>query len=540
MIDELAVRDVALIREATIEPASGLTVLTGETGTGKTALLTAVKLIMGERADAGSVREGAQGLLVEGRLFLRGGDPDGVVVSRGVGADGRGRVRIDGRVASVRELAEGVGASIDLCGQHEHQRLMRRETHVDLLDAWAADEVGPARVAYGQALVAARAARAELRRLRELTQAADARLEDASFTLERIDEVAPLEGELERIEEELPRFEHADTLLRAATGAHDAIVGDGGVEDALSDVIQGLRDAAGFDARLEGFASSLESALIDMGDVASELRRYGDGVDVDEEALARMQERMAQLQGLMRRFGPGMDDVLARRRAALELVESARDGGRRLKGARSALDAAEARLDAAADELDRVRGLAAPRLMAAINEQLRFLEMGTAQVEMDMSRRPRRLWAEDGPSEVELLYRPAAGLLARPLRKIASGGEVSRVMLACKAVLGDADGVETLVFDEIDAGVGGSAAVALAQVLARLARTHQVIVVTHLPQVAVVGMRHYVVEKSAGAHPQTTLRLVEGEQRVREVARMLAGDESDVSIAHARQLLGLT
>lgn len=537
MIDELRVRNVALIEEATIRPAAGLTVLTGETGTGKSALLSSLKLLMGERADAGAIREGADGLEVDGRLFVRGGDPDGTVVRRRVESTGRGRVEVDGRMASVRELAGGVGATIDICGQHEHQRLLQVATHMDLLDAWAGDAAADALARYQQALHAARDAADELERVREMSRAADGRVEEAAFVLRKIDEVAPKAGEYEELEETLPKAEHAEVLLRAAGEAREGIVGDGGVEDALSDIVGPLRDAARFDPALGRFAETLESSLIDIEDVAAGLREYQDGVDFDPEVLDRLQARMAQLQGLLRSYGPRMEDVLERREKAVELVEAARDGGERIARAQEALDAAEKDLAAAADALDGVRAKAAPGLAAAVTEQMAFLEMGTAELEVASERLPRAQWTSQGPSKVELMYRPAAGLTARPLRKIASGGEISRVMLACKVVLGNADSTETLVFDEVDAGVGGATAVALAQVLARLARTHQVIVVTHLAQVAVMADAHYVVTKVGADVPRTTLSQVEGQDRVREVARMLSGDQSEASLDHARQML---
>lgn len=537
MIDELRVRNVALIEDATIRPAAGLTVLTGETGTGKSALLSSLKLLMGERADAGAIREGADGLEVEGRLFVRGGDPDGTVVRRRVESTGRGRVEVDGRMASVRELAGGVGATIDICGQHEHQRLLQVATHVDLLDAWAGDAAADALDRYQRALRAARDAADELERVREMSRAEDGRVEEAAFVLRKIDEVAPKAGEYEELEETLPKAEHTEALLRAAGEAREGIVGDGGVEDALSEIVGTLRDAARFDPALGSFADTLESSLIDIEDVTAGLREYQDGVDFDPEALDRLQERMAQLQGLLRSYGPRMEDVLERREKAAELVEAARDGGERVARAQEALDAAEKDLAAAADALDQVRAKAAPGLAAAVTEQMAFLEMGTAELEVASERLPRAQWSSQGPSKVELMYRPAAGLTARPLRKIASGGEISRVMLACKVVLGNADSTETLVFDEVDAGVGGATAVALAQVLARLARTHQVIVVTHLAQVAVMADAHYVVTKVGTDVPRTTLSQVEGEDRVREVARMLSGDQSEASLDHARQML---
>lgn len=539
VIDELHVENVALIRDATIRPAAGLTVLTGETGAGKTALLSALKLLVGERADAGAVREGADHLLVEGRVFLGSDDADGHVVRRRVEAAGRGRVEVDGRMASVRELAEQVGSTVDLCGQHEHQRLLSVATHAAMLDAWAGDKAAFALGAYHEALGAARAAADELARVRELAQSGTERLEQASFELRRIDEVNPQEGELEELEETLPRAEHAEVLLRASEGSREAVSGDGGATDALSGAISTLREAARYDDALGSLADTLESSLIDVEDVASQLRDYRDAVELDPEELARMQQRMAALQGLMRTFGPTMADVLARRDRAREVVEAAGDSGERERKAKKAVAAAEAALAKAADALDAVRSKAAPRFAKAVTGQMARLEMGTAQLEVSLDRLPREQWGSAGPSKVELMYRPGAGLTARPLRRIASGGEVSRVMLACKVVLGEADGVDTLVFDEVDAGVGGSTARALAAVLADLAKTHQVIVVTHLAQVAVQGERHYLVAKHAGEGdvPETQLREISGDGRVAEIARMLSGDTSELSLEHARAML---
>jgi DNA repair protein RecN (Recombination protein N) len=541
MIDELHVRDVALIHDATIHPAAGLTVLTGETGAGKSALLSSVKLLMGERADVGAVREGADALVVEGRLFSDGQDPDGVVVRRRVSKDGRGRVSIDGRMASVRELAEGVGRSIDLCGQHEHQRLLNQSSHVELLDSWAGEEVSPSLEAYRVALRNAAKASKELLRVREMCRSAAERLDEANFVLSRIDEVSPTEGELEELEATLPRAEHAEALLRAAAGAREALSGEDGVLDLLSEALDELRDGQRYDKGLHKYAKALESAVIDIEDVASELRDYRDSMDFDAEALSEMQSRMAQLRGLMRSYGPHMEDVFARRRQAAELVSAAQNGGELLSRAKKQAEAAESALRVAADALDAARRKAAPRFAKLVSDQMAFLEMGTAQLDVSFEPLPRAQWTTAGPSKVELTYRPAAGLTARPLRRIASGGEVSRVMLACKVVLGEADATETLVFDEVDAGVGGATAVALASVLARLAATHQVIVVTHLAQVAVRGSRHYLVRKSdefsEDGIPQTVIVPLEGEKRVAEIARMLSGDASEMSLAHARDML---
>ena len=556
MIDEIQVENLALIREATLVPARGLTVLTGETGAGKTALLSALKLLMGARADKDAVRDGEDSLTVSGRFYgiastdgsesdaaLAAGDFDELrelVATRRVTADGRSRVSIDGRMASVGELARAVASTIDLCGQHEHQQLMKTSQHVRMLDAWAGEAVAQAHAVYENAFATANAAAAELARVREAGEASSAKLDEARFVLQRIDAVDPREGEYDELLEELARVEHAETLAVAASTAHEALAGEEGVIDALGSAISALDGAARFDAKLGEFAEALREAGYVLEDMARETRDYREGVEFDPEVLAQQQERMASLQGLLRMYGPRMEDVLARRAEAADLVSLVDDAAERERAAQQELDRAEEALAQAAAALSEARAEAAPRFAEAVCAQMDRLEMGGAQLVCDLAPLERGQWTKVGPQAVEFLFRPGAGMQARPLARIASGGEVSRVMLAVKVVLGEVDEVDTLVFDEVDAGVGGSTAVALADVLADLARTHQVIVVTHLAQVAVRGQAHYVVQKAAGdegAMPETDLCQLDSAERPAEIARMLSGDATETSLAHARELL---
>ena len=539
MLDELRVQNVALIEDASLAPASGLTVLTGETGAGKTALLSSIKLLVGERADASAVREGTDALRVEARFFTSPEDQEGIVVSRKVSADGRGRVEIDGHMASVKELAAGIGTSIDLCGQHEHQRLLDVKNHVSMLDAWIGSDIQSYQTEYVDALHAYHAAVTELQRVIEVSQSSNAKIDEAAFLVQRIDEVSPKEGELEDLEEQLPRFEHAEALLQAAGGAHEVLSSDEGVIDSLSDAVQMLQNASTFDAALGNYAESLSSALIEIEDVSSELRSYVGSLDFDEEALEEMQSRMARLQGLMRTYGPGMKDVFKKYQTAQNLLEVTRDTEKLVREAQAAVDAAKDALTLKSQALKKVRVAAAPKLCDAVNKQMSHLQMGSAQIELNFEDLPFEQWNKVGSTKIELMYKPSTQMTARPLRKIASGGEVSRVMLACKVVLGESDDCDTLVFDEVDAGVGGATAVALAEVLAQLAKTHQVIVVTHLPQVAVMASKHYVVSKTEehNALPVTSLTEVSGAQREEEIARMLSGSITEASLAHAHELL---
>lgn len=539
MIDEIRVENLALIREASLVPCSGLTVLTGETGAGKTALLSALKLLMGERADASSVREGEAGLVVEGRFFKGADDPEGFGVVRSVSADGRSRVKIDGSISSVRELATRVGSMIDLCGQHEHQSLLDSANHVRMVDSWAADTIAPILDDYRAKLHVARAAAAELARVTEASRSKGALLDEARFTVERISEVDPRLGEYEELEESLPRAEHAEALASAANDAQSLLSEENAALDSLNGAIAELQRMAGVDKKLSEFADSLAEASILIEDAAADLRRYRDSVGFDPEELARQQDRFAQLKGLLRQYGPTMDDVFSRLESSKELLSLVDDAEERVKRARLELDAAESDLVQAARALMKARSVAGPRFCREVVRQMARLEMGGAEVLWDERELPRERWTDSGPSICELLYRSGSGLTPRPLKRIASGGELSRVLLAAKVVMGSADHAGTLVFDEVDAGVGGATARSLATVLADLAKTHQVIVVTHLAQVAVVADAHYVVRKAdtGSGIPETSLAPVEGDERVAEIARMLSGDSSPESLAHARAML---
>lgn len=537
MIDEIRAQNVALIRDATLMPAKGLTVLTGETGAGKTALLSACKLLCGERADASAVREDASELSVEGRFYST---EEEFVVNRRVGSDGRSRVSINGSMASVGELQATIGPSVDLCGQHEHQQLLKPATHVTMLDAWADESIAPALKAYQEAFATAGAAASALEEILNAAQSSSAKLEEARFILQRIDGVDPQEGEYEELAASLAKAEHVESLAQASELTYSSLSGDEGAIDAIYRAVAALDSMAAVDTQLGEYAASLREASYTLEDVSREARSYRDSIEFDPAVLEANQERMAALQGLMRAYGPRMEDVFAKRDEVAELISLVDDSSEREQKARASLAAAEAALQDAADALDEARKTAAPQFAEAVNEQLVKLEMGGASIECGVERLDRAQWTKGGPSHVEFLFQPAEGMQARPLARIASGGEISRVMLALKVVLGNADEVETLIFDEVDAGVGGSTAVALAHVLSELAQSHQVIVVTHLAQIAVAGDVHYLVEKQEARDeglPETVLVELDEEARVNEVARMLSGDATEVSLQHAQELI---
>lgn len=538
MIDEVHIRNVALIREATFAPSPSFTVITGETGTGKTALLNALKVLVGERAGAGMVREGAEELQVEGRFLGDGCGQDGVVVSRRVSAQGRSRVSIDGSLASVKELSAGLGQSVDLCGQHEHQRLLSATYQRALLDEWGKDEIEAPLSTYRACLSRANAAAAELQRLRELESADEVELDRARFALEQIGKADPQPGEYEELLERMPRLENAEMLVGEASSAQASLTGSGGVVESLESALSSLDRIAAVDSEAEPVRQLVREAYFSLEDVGRSLATYKDGVDFPREELEAAQDRIAELQGLMRGFGPRMEDVLAQRAEAEAKIREYEGRDELIAQAKREVDDAEAELSAAADALSRARGKVIPRFIDAVQAQMARLEMRGARLEASIEDLPRESWDTWGSQSFELMFAAGEGLKAQRLGRIASGGEMSRVMLALKVALGECDQVDTLVFDEIDAGVGGSTARALGAVLKDLSKTHQVIVVTHLPQVAVCGDAHYLVTKSDDSLPQTSLNPIQGEARVAEIARMLAGEVSETSLAHAAELLG--
>lgn len=539
MLDELHISDVALIRDASFAPGEGLTVITGETGAGKTALLSSLKLLAGERADTSTIREGQSELSVEGRFFLPDSPEEGDVVERRVSAAGRSRISLNGAPSSVKAVAARVGASIDLCGQHEHQRLLKPDAQLALLDAWAGDTVAGALGEYRQALAEARAAAAELDRLRELARASEVELDRARYVVDQIEAVDPKPGEYEELLSEMPRYQHAEAILRDLSLVRESLVGEGGALEALETALAAAERIADTDLSRKDDAGHLRDAFFTAEDAWSELSSYEQTIEFDPAEVLSRQDRIAAFQGLMRGFGPRMEDVWAAYEAARATICEYDNRDDLIDAAERSLGAAEDGLADCAGVLADARSEALPVFEGLVNTQMARLHMGDARIVGEWTDLPREQWGSQGSAAFQLLFAPASEVTPRPLAKIASGGELSRVMLACKVVIGDRDEAQTLVFDEIDTGVGGATAAALADVLADLAQSHQVIVVTHLAQVAVRGGVHYVVRKQGQGLPETCLDRLDGEARVREIARMLSGETSAESLAHARVLLGL-
>lgn len=537
MLEELHIRDLALIRDVWLEFGPGMTVLTGETGAGKTALLGGLKLLVGERADSTAVRSGATEALVEGRFSAA---EDSILAKRRVGADGRSRCAIDGEMVTVSGLAQEFGPRVDLHGQHEHQALLSSSTHCGYLDRWASDTLAPRIEAYNQARAAWVRASEELGRLTELVEQGQRDADYLRFVVSEILSVEPLPGEDASLKETMPALQYAERLSDATSEVATGLRGEGGALDRVASARGALGRVEGIDPQVDDLASRLAEVEVLIDEIGTAARSYRDSIDHDPATLAARSARLAELSGIKKKYGPELDDVLARLAEAQSALTAIDDDGSALRKAQEAVDGTRELLEAAGARLDSARRDAAPGFTSALELATSDLAMEGVRFEIAFEELSFSAWTAEGPSRVEFLFAPSPAQPPRPLAKIASGGEISRVMLALKGVLGEADTATTLVFDEVDAGIGGATAIAVGRRLARLAQVRQVIVVTHLAQVAAFADVQLVVSKeSVEGSVSTVVRPVVGDARVAEIARMLAGNDSQASRDHADELLSL-
>ncbi len=560
MIEEISIRDLGVIGEARLPLGRGFTALTGETGAGKTMVVTALGLLLGDRGDSGAVRSGSTQAVVEGhwevaaegpvadRVRDAGGDVDpGVdgrahlVLGRTVGSDGRSRATVGGRAAPVGVLAELSPHLVVVHGQSEQLRLKSAVAQREALDRFAGPPLAAVLGDYQEAFQRWQTDRAELdlliaerdRRVREAGELREA--------LGEIEAAAPQRGEDESLAEQAERLTNLEDLRLAATEAREAVsaqLGDGGDATALVDAARRTLDrVVGHDPALAPIAEQLAAASFALAEISSSLSSYLGGLDADgTRELEAIQERRATLNALIRRHGPTLDDVIDRlETGSARLLELDGDADR-VERLGEEVESGLARVRELAARLTELRRDAATRLESAVTEELHALAMPDARLTIEVAERELTLTGHD---QVSLLLQPHPGAEPRPIGKGASGGELSRVMLAIEVVLAGSDPVPTFVFDEVDAGVGGASATEIGRRLARLAQSSQVIVVTHLAQVAAFATNHLVVEKGTdGAVTTSNVRLVHADDRAREMARLLSGSpDSEVALAHAHELL---
>lgn len=561
MLSALRIRNVAVVESAEISFEPGLTVVTGETGAGKSILVTSLLLALGARGSADLVRAGADRAEVEALFDLRDDaalrarlaamdlpDGDEVVVRRTITAQGRSRATVGGALVTAAQLqALGTGL-LDITSQHEHHSLSDPDTHLATLDAWIArpELVDAVRVAVDEA----RRAAAALAELRAQVATQGERSDLLRFQLAELTQVDPKPGELEALDEEVGRLRHSARLAGITSRADASLSGrERSVCAELARIEAEVLSAAALDGSLAPLARQLSSARIELDDAAHELARYASRLDRDPDALPRAEERLAALKRLVRRHG-SLEAALATRASLEAQLELLDDAGLHLdrleREAKAALDAA----GRAAHELSVLRRERASALGRAIGAELADLGMGGAVVRVevsalsptdgDLAHGGARLGPR-GIDRVELLVAPNPGEPPRPLARIASGGELSRALLATKRVLAGLGPVGTYVFDEVDTGVGGAVAESIGRKLAAVARHHQVICVTHLPQIAAFGQAHLHVSKHVeGDRTLSRVAALSRAERVEELARMLGGRKVGAAArAAAKELLAV-
>ena len=564
MLEEVRITGLGVIDDAVLELSAGFTALTGETGAGKTMVVTALGLLFGGRADPARVRPGAARASVEGRLLVSakvareveesGGDLDDngstLVLSRSVSAEGRSRAFAGGHSVPVSLLQVLADDLVAVHGQSDQQQLLKPGRQRDALDRFAGPELAAALSDYRRVFSRHRAVREELESLTQAERERATEAETLRLGLAEVEAVAPVAGEDAALLAEEEKLANADALHAAATTAHEALLGDPASASVGSSDAVTLLGAAGraleavrsHDPMLAGLADRLTEASYLISDVAGELASYTESVDSDPARLAAVQERRAALGRLIRVYGAASGDVAAvldwAKQAGVRLAELEGDNDK-IAALAEEESALRAEVASRAGQLTALRSAAAERFAAEVTAELTALAMPHASLTAVVSELDAP--GPNGADDVEIRLAAHPGAPALSLNKGASGGELSRVMLAIEVVFAGADPVPTFVFDEVDAGVGGKAAVEIGRRLARLARSSQVIVVTHLPQVAAFADNHLVVEKS-GDGLVTASGVVRLDQpgRARELSRMLGGlEDSEFGQAHAEELLAL-
>ena len=552
MLTRLQVSNIALIDKSDIGFDAGFSVLTGETGAGKSILIESVSFVLGERASRESIRTGADKASVEATFLLSADSPvraylseqqldsgDELVLYRELSLSGRNVCRVNGVLVSTAELKTIGDQLVDLHGQHAHQSLLNPETHLQLIDAYAKSDADGLQTHMEEARQAALKAERDITTLRNGLRERERRIDAIRFQMQEIDAVSPVDGEEEQLEADRLRMRNAETIVEGLSAAYDALFREGGALSTLTDARESLNRIGEYDESYRKLSERTDEAYYSLEDVAYELRDGRDAFRFDPELLEQTESRLAALQNLKRKYGATIADILAYRDRIGEEYLILSDGDNQIEALELAYEKAVASFGTLAKELSARRKAAAKELMRETIAELNEMGMPHAAMETAFTEIPKEQLSETGIDEVAFLLSANRGEPVKPLIKVASGGEMSRIMLAMKAALSDADRIETLIFDEIDTGISGMVANAVAKKMRALGRKHQVLCVTHLPQIAAHADVQYVAYKYSDAEKthSVTRRLTEAE-RPKEIARIMGSDENDTAaMKHAKQLL---
>lgn len=539
MLRELHITDLGVIRDLDVELHPGLNVLTGETGAGKTLVTVGLALATGARASAQLVRAGATAAKVQARFDAPAGaddwvEDDEVILARMVGADGKSAARVSGQLATAAALDDLGARLVEVHGQHQSLCLLEAATQTAFVDRVAGEAHLTALAEYRDIFEGLRNARRRLDELEDAGRDREREIDLLAYQVREIAEVAPRAGETGELETEEARLGHVERLLELAGAAEEVLAGDDeAAADALATAERWLDAASALDRGAHEMATRAHGLAAETAELVHDVRSYRDSLAADPTRLEEVRERRAALKSLQRKYGATDADVVAFAAEAAGRLESLSGADQHAEALRGEVTAMTQDLVARASIVSVGRRRAVETLVSTLGDEIRDLGMPTATIHICLEELP-----EPGPlgaERAEILFSPGTGQAALPLAKAASGGELSRVMLACRSVLADLDDVPTIVFDEVDAGIGGQAGLAVGRRLAALAETRQVLVVTHLPQIACFADLHLQVRKDAG---EATVTPLGDRERVRELSRMLAGLEASThAVSHAEELL---
>lgn len=554
MLKELSIRHFAIIEHVRLSFEDGFHVLTGETGAGKSILIDALSLVVGGRASADYVRHGAKKAEIEALFEIPGDHPvcgilkemglepeeDLLLIRREITASGKSTCRINGSLVTLSMLKKVGRSLLDIHGQHEHQSLLRTEEHLEWLDAFGDQPLKDLRRQYKALYDEYKALEKELERLTSDEKEVARRIDLLSYQLQEITAANLVEGEDQELEQERNRLVNAEKLVKAAGDAFEELYAEGRGADSLQNALNHLEEIVRFDESVGPILELVQSAVYQVEEAIHLLGRYRDELEFEPDRLNRVEERLDLIHQLKRKYGDTIESILAYGEAISEELEELRNRDENREEVKRKLDTVREKLKNVADRLTSARQKAAKRLEQRMEAELADLNMAntTFRVAFQSSERG---FTPTGCDRVEFQIAPNPGEPLRPLAKIASGGELSRLMLALKTIFIDVDPIDTVVFDEIDTGVSGRAAQSIAEKMAGLARKNQVLCVTHLPQVACMADHHYLIAKEVSdQQTRTRVERLDDDGRAMELARMLGGVEvTTTTRRHAEEMLRL-
>lgn len=566
MIDTISIRNIALIDELDLELSPGLNIFTGETGAGKSVILRSIGLVLGERASVDIIRDKADYASVEISVLSSTPQPidiesgDGLVLSRQIGSNGRSRCRVNGVLVNLKQIEEIGTSLVDIHGQHEHQSLFKIETHLELLDEFG--ETGSERNKVKERYLSLLDLQREMDSLLHTLRTSEREKELLEFEVEELSGANLQEGEEEDLTAENSILTNAEELYEVTNMVYEQLDGDGqsgysGTSSAgVASVLHNLRESAKtfsklceMDASLSQLTERIDSSLYELEDISSQIRQYADTIEFNPTRLAEVNDRLELISKFKRRYGNTISEMIKYHAEAEKKLEALELGSDRIDLLKNQIRETRDESLQLCIDLSEKRKKIAEKLSVLVEKELQ--ELGMEKAEFLTSLTPiqddnglflidskRYAFREHGMDKVEFLIAPNVGSELRPLAKIASGGEISRVMLALKTVLVQVDNIPTVLFDEIDSGIGGKIADVVGEKLKELAESAQVICITHLPQIARFADRHFLVEKEiVGENTVISAKALSENERVTEIARMHGGNETEVGLAHARELL---